>query len=63
MPTDCTDAVQVAALFARVATEQKRLDVLANAVWGAADAGQSMEDWMSSWSKPFWEQPSVTGST
>jgi NAD(P)-dependent dehydrogenase (short-subunit alcohol dehydrogenase family) len=60
VPTDCTDQAQVAALFERVAAEQKRLDLLANAVWGAADAGSaSMDDWMAAWSKPFWEQPSA----
>jgi NAD(P)-dependent dehydrogenase (short-subunit alcohol dehydrogenase family) len=54
---DCTDAEQVARLFARVASEQPRLDVLANAVWGAADAATSMDEWMASWSTPFWDQP------
>lgn len=57
---DCTDERQVAELFKRVANEQQRLDVLANAVWGAADVGQvTMEDWATSWTTPFWDQ-SVT---
>ena len=30
--------------------------MLANAVWGAADANQSMDEWMAAWGKPFWEQ-------
>lgn len=54
---DCTDERDVATLFERVEKEQGRLDVLANAVWGAADANQTMDDWMAAWGKPFWEQP------
>ena len=34
---DCTSDDQVAELFARIEKEQGRLDVVANAVWGAAD--------------------------
>lgn len=50
--TDCTDAAAVAALFARVAAEQRgTLDVLANAVWG----GHDQPDALSDWGKPFWE--------
>jgi NAD(P)-dependent dehydrogenase (short-subunit alcohol dehydrogenase family) len=59
---DCTDDRQVAALFDRIAKEHGRIDVLANAVWGAADAlGESvtMDNWMSLWSTPFWEQPTT----
>jgi NAD(P)-dependent dehydrogenase (short-subunit alcohol dehydrogenase family) len=55
--TDCTALADVAALFDRVHEEQGKLDVLANAVWGGADAFQSMEDWQESWRRPFWEQP------
>lgn len=52
--TDCTDAAAVARLFARVADEQNgALDLLANAVWGGHDAGDSL----ASWGKPFWELP------
>lgn len=54
---DCTDERQVAGLFERVTKEQKRLDVLANAVWGAADGYSSGDDWFASWGKPFWDQP------
>ena len=54
--TDCTDDREVAALFDRVSREQDRFDVLANAVYGAADAQLSMEESMAAWGKPFWEQ-------
>jgi NAD(P)-dependent dehydrogenase (short-subunit alcohol dehydrogenase family) len=55
--TDCTALADVAALFDRVHREQGKLDVLANAVWGGAEAFPSMEDWQESWKRPFWEQP------
>ena len=55
--TDCTKLAEVAALFDRVHNEQGKLDVLANAVWGGADAFSSVEDWRESWKLPFWEQP------
>jgi NAD(P)-dependent dehydrogenase (short-subunit alcohol dehydrogenase family) len=54
---DCTNPCQVASLYERVEKENDRLDLLANAVWGAADAHQAGGDWMASWGKPFWEQP------
>jgi NAD(P)-dependent dehydrogenase (short-subunit alcohol dehydrogenase family) len=55
---DCTSGADVAAVFERVKREQGKVDVLANAVWGAADAAPaSMDDWMASWSRPFWELP------
>jgi NAD(P)-dependent dehydrogenase (short-subunit alcohol dehydrogenase family) len=54
---DCTVEADVAAVFARVNKDQGKLDILANAVWGAADMPQSMEDFLESWSRPFWEQP------
>lgn len=44
--------------FERVEAEQGRLDVLANAVWGGADAFGSTEEWMAAWGRPFWERPS-----
>lgn len=55
--TDCTDEAEVAALFSRVGAEQPRLDVLANAVWGANDAAATTEEVLSAWGKPFWELP------
>ena len=54
---DCTAEDDVAVLFERVRHEQGRLDVLANAVWGAADGVTSTDDLMASWQRPFWEQP------
>jgi NAD(P)-dependent dehydrogenase (short-subunit alcohol dehydrogenase family) len=56
---DCTDDRQVASVFDRVAGEHDRLDLLANAIWGAADGNQTMDDWMAAWGQPFWEQPTV----
>jgi NAD(P)-dependent dehydrogenase (short-subunit alcohol dehydrogenase family) len=54
---DCTVEAEVDAVFERVGREQGRLDVLANAVWGAADAAfTSMEEWMAAWGRPFWEE-------
>jgi NAD(P)-dependent dehydrogenase (short-subunit alcohol dehydrogenase family) len=45
---DHTDAVQVKALFEQVRSEQGRLDIVVNDVWGG--------DELSEWGKPFWEQ-------
>jgi NAD(P)-dependent dehydrogenase (short-subunit alcohol dehydrogenase family) len=47
---DHTQDAQVEALFARLHTEQGRLDVLVNNVWGG------YED-MRQFGRPFWEQP------
>ena len=44
MRADCTLLADIAALFDRVEREQGKLDVLANAVWGGADAFGSVED-------------------
>jgi NAD(P)-dependent dehydrogenase (short-subunit alcohol dehydrogenase family) len=55
---DCTVEQEVAAVFERVKLEQGRLDILANAVWGAADSFSTMDEWMASMSRPFWQQPS-----
>jgi NAD(P)-dependent dehydrogenase (short-subunit alcohol dehydrogenase family) len=57
---DYTIESEVAAVFARVLEEQGRLDVLGNAVWGAADAVSSMDDLMKQWGVAFWEQPAST---
>ena len=54
---DCTMEAEVATVFERVRREQGRLDVLANAVWGAADAVTPGADPLASWALPFWEQP------
>jgi NAD(P)-dependent dehydrogenase (short-subunit alcohol dehydrogenase family) len=53
---DCTVEASVGTLFERIRNEHGRLDVLANAVWGAADCYASMEEWQTSWNRPFWEQ-------
>ena len=55
---DYTVEAEVAALFERVKREHGKLDVLATAVWGGADAFASADAWMSAWGKPFWDQPS-----
>jgi NAD(P)-dependent dehydrogenase (short-subunit alcohol dehydrogenase family) len=49
---DHTADAEVEALFARVAREQGRLDLLVNNVWG----GYEQFDW-SRFGAPFWEQP------
>src|SRR5215813_13450327 len=49
---DHTTDAEVEALFARVAQEQGRLDLLVNNVWG----GYEQFDW-SRFAAPFWEQP------
>ncbi|MGH7468943.1 MAG: SDR family NAD(P)-dependent oxidoreductase [Longimicrobiales bacterium] len=54
---DFTKETDVAAAFERVQGEQRGLDVLANAVWGASDAVSTGEEMMKNWSLPFWEQP------
>ena len=54
--TDCTREDDVAALFARIERDHGQIDVLANAVWGAAD-GMSTNESLQAWGKPFWEIP------
>jgi NAD(P)-dependent dehydrogenase (short-subunit alcohol dehydrogenase family) len=53
---DCTVEAEVAAVFDRVGREQGKLDILANAVWGAADVLPTLEDEQADWGHPFWEQ-------
>jgi NAD(P)-dependent dehydrogenase (short-subunit alcohol dehydrogenase family) len=53
---DCTAEADVAELFERVRREQGKIDVLANAVWGGADAYESADEWMAAWNRPFWEE-------
>lgn len=50
---DHADERQVKALFARVARESGRLDVLVNDIWG----GEALVDW----ARPFWEQSMSAG--
>ncbi|MBX3132520.1 MAG: SDR family NAD(P)-dependent oxidoreductase [Gemmatimonadaceae bacterium] len=54
--TDCTSETEVAELFARVEREQGALDVLASAVWGAADGTSAPDEAMAGWGTPFWER-------
>jgi NAD(P)-dependent dehydrogenase (short-subunit alcohol dehydrogenase family) len=49
---DHTKPAEVEALFQRVATDQGRLDILVNAVWGGNETYMQLD-----WSKPYWEQP------
>jgi len=55
--TDCTVEEEVTALFARVAREQRRLDILANGVWGSNEQFTD-KGWRT---RPFWESPRNTG--
>lgn len=57
IPVTCdhTDDDQVAAAFGRVASEQRRLDVLVNNVWGGYE--RMVDDGQFTWGLPFWEQP------
>lgn len=50
---DHTVEEQVKAFFERVKTEQGRLDILVNDIWGG--------DQLTEWGKPFWEQPLQNG--
>lgn len=53
---DCTSETEVAAVFERVEREQGHLDLLAMAVWGAADGTRSTEEQLAGWGTPFWER-------
>ncbi len=55
MRVDHTNAAQVQALIERVRSEQGRLDLLVNDVWGG--------DSLSEWGKRFWEQSLDNGLT
>ncbi len=52
---DHTDDNQVAAVFDRLASEQGRLDVLVNNVWGGYE--RMVDNGQFTWSLPFWQQP------
>lgn len=52
---DFTVEEDVAELFARVQSEQGKVDVLANAVFGGADAFPTLEEWQETMGQPFWE--------
>jgi dehydrogenase/reductase SDR family member 1 len=46
---------QTASVFARIASETGRLDVLVNSAWGGYD--RMVENGAFTWQLPFWEQP------
>jgi dehydrogenase/reductase SDR family protein 1 len=52
---DHRDDEQVQAAFARIASEQGRLDLLVNNVWGGYE--NMVENGEFTWTKPFWQQP------
>ncbi|HEV3470736.1 MAG TPA: SDR family NAD(P)-dependent oxidoreductase [Pyrinomonadaceae bacterium] len=52
---DHTDDREVEAAFLRVRSEQGRIDILVNNVWGGYE--QMVEDGVFTWARPFWEQP------
>jgi len=52
---DLTVESEVAALFEKVRSEQGRLDLLANAVFGGADAFKTTDEWIASMGQPFWQ--------
>ena len=54
--TDCADESSVEALFERIAAEGAGVDVLANAVWGAADGMATVDEALAGWGTPFWER-------
>src|SRR5262245_49155232 len=53
----CDDRVygDVERVFERIRSEQGRLDILANCVWGGYE--RMVEDGRFTWALPFWEQP------
>ena len=51
--TDHTAEAEVEQLFARIRTEQGRLDVLVNSIWGG--------DALTEWGAPFWELSAAQG--
>jgi dehydrogenase/reductase SDR family protein 1 len=52
---DHTNDHEVEAVFARIAGEQSRLDVLVNNVWGGYE--NMIENGEFTWGLPFWKQP------
>lgn len=53
---DHTRDEDTAAVFARLADEAGRLDVLVNSAWGGYE--HMVEEGQFTWAAPFWEQPS-----
>lgn len=52
---DHTDDSEVEAVFARIARDRGRLDVLVNNVWGGYE--NMVENGEFTWALPFWKQP------
>lgn len=52
---DHTDDLQVESVFDRIDSEQNRLDVLVNNIWGGYE--QMVEGGNFTWTRPFWQQP------
>lgn len=55
VPCDHTSDSDTAALFAKLAAAEGRLDVLVNSAWGGYE--RMVEDGRFTWPAPFWEQP------
>lgn len=52
---DHTRDDETAAVFEKIASESRRLDILVNNAWGGYE--RMTEDGQFAWSVPFWEQP------
>jgi NAD(P)-dependent dehydrogenase (short-subunit alcohol dehydrogenase family) len=52
---DHTNDRETEAVYQRVGSEQQRLDILVNNVWGGYE--KMFEDGEFTWARPFWEQP------
>lgn len=57
LPISCdhTDDAQVESVFDRIRSDQGRIDLLVNNVWGGYE--RMIEDGEFTWSRPFWQQP------
>lgn len=57
IPVRCDHTLdsEVEALFRRIASEQERLDILVNSVWGGYE--NMVENGEFTWMLPFWKQP------
>jgi NAD(P)-dependent dehydrogenase (short-subunit alcohol dehydrogenase family) len=55
IPCDHTDDRQVEAAFARIGSDQGRIDLLVNNVWGGYE--RMIENGEFTWGRPFWQQP------
>ena len=55
IPCDHTDDGQVESVFDRIQSDQGRIDLLVNNVWGGYE--RMIEDGEFTWSRPFWQQP------